>query len=130
MQLQKLVYIAHGYSLALMGDPLIYNDVRAFQYGPVYPKLYRKLSKYGAGLVTEPVKAEDAIDPTGEQFKLIEAVWNIYGQMEGSKLSALTHMEGSPWSQVWDKCEFAPIPNEIIKTHYESKVNGDVSEVH
>lgn len=129
MQLQKLVYIAHGYSLALMDGPLIRNNVHAFQYGPVYPKLYKKLSKYGSGFVTETVKAEDRIDPTGKAFGLIEAIWNIYGQMSGSKLSTLTHMDGTPWSQVWEKCQFAPIPDEIIREHYQSKVSEDVTGV-
>jgi uncharacterized phage-associated protein len=127
MQLQKLVYIAHGYSLALMEEPLINNDVHAFQYGPVYPKLYKKLSLYGSGDVRESVKSEDKIDPSSQEFDLIEAVWDMYGKMSGAKLSTLTHMDDTPWHKIWHTKQFAIIPNDLIKTHYQAKVAGEAN---
>jgi hypothetical protein len=53
MKLQKLVYIAHGWSLAILGKPLFYEPIYAWTYGPVVPRLYNALIKYGAGEVTE-----------------------------------------------------------------------------
>lgn len=38
MKLQKMVSIAHGFSLATLNEPLTYSDVQAWQYGPVYPE--------------------------------------------------------------------------------------------
>lgn len=125
MKLQKLVYIAHGYSLALLGEPLIYNDVHAFQYGPVYPKLYKKLAKHGAGLVTEAVSAEDSVDPASKEYGVIRAVWDSYGMMTAGKLSNLTHMEGTPWSQMWEIKRFAPIPDSFIRDYYKAKISGN-----
>ena len=39
MKVQKLVYIAHGFTLAMCDEPLISSHVHAFQWGPVIPVL-------------------------------------------------------------------------------------------
>lgn len=129
LQLQKLVYIAHGYVSAMVGEPLIFNDVKAWQYGPVYPKLYKKLSKYGSGEVTDKVPAEDSV-ADGEAKEIIKAVWDVYGGMSGSKLSALTHKEGSPWSEVWKSNQYGDIPQALIATHYKEIIDGNGTDAH
>lgn len=125
MQLQKLVYIAHGFNLALMGEPLFFNNVHAFQWGPVIPKLYKLLSKYGAGNVTELVESDQPIPPPDSpEMKIIERVWRNYGELGGMQLSAITHKENTPWSKVWEKEKFGIIPNELIASHYATLLNG------
>jgi uncharacterized phage-associated protein len=37
MKLQKLLYLAHGYYVAITGQPLIDEDFEAWKYGPVAP---------------------------------------------------------------------------------------------
>ena len=128
MQLQKLVYIAHGYCLALLNEPLIYNDVKAWQYGPVYPKLYKKLSKFGAGKVCGRIHHEKGESPSTEQKEIIDAVWKVYGRMTGGKLSALTHQPGSPWSQTWSSAPHTTIAPEFIKSHYQQVIKADGAE--
>ena len=46
MQLLKLVYIAHGWSLGLYGLPLVRDEIQAWQYGPVIPNLYNRIRNY------------------------------------------------------------------------------------
>ena len=41
MKVQKLIYYAHGWHLALTGKPLLDRSVEAWQYGPVLPDVYR-----------------------------------------------------------------------------------------
>ncbi|VVM20244.1 hypothetical protein BSPWISOXPB_8934 [uncultured Gammaproteobacteria bacterium] len=55
MQLQKMVYIAHGFNLALRGTKLYYEDTRAWNFGPVVPELYEKLQIYGSNKVTDKI---------------------------------------------------------------------------
>ena len=43
MQLQKLVYIAHGWNLAINGEKLTHDDPQAWDYGPVYRDLWEAL---------------------------------------------------------------------------------------
>ncbi len=35
LKLQKLVYMAHGWNLALLGKPLISENIEAWKWGPV-----------------------------------------------------------------------------------------------
>ena len=55
MQLQKMVYIAHGFNLALRDTKLYYEDTRAWNFGPVVPELYEELRQYGSNQVTEKI---------------------------------------------------------------------------
>lgn len=119
MQLQKLVYIAHGWALALLDHGLIYEPVEAWQWGPVIPSLYYKLSHYGAGEVTSPIPMLDSqtIDPLDDA--LVECVWKSYGRMSGFKLSTITHQKNTPWSRtVKDFGLRSVIPESYIRDHY------------
>ena len=126
MKLQKLVYIAHGYCLALRDSPMISEPVRAWQYGPVFKRLYKKLSIYGAGEVTSPIVAEDSVPDECPEHEIIEAVWQTYRQMSGGQLSTITHREGTPWSSVWIENEYARIPDELIAKYYRDILAGSV----
>jgi uncharacterized phage-associated protein len=124
MQLQKLVYIAHGWSLALYDTGLFEEEVQAWEWGPVIPKLYNKLKKYGAGFVTEPIpNAESSYDGGLSELALIKRVWAAYGKFSGPKLSAITHIDGTPWSQVWHSRPYEEISPELIRQHYRKLLN-------
>jgi uncharacterized phage-associated protein len=119
MQVQKLVYVAHGWCLALLKKPLIFNKVHAWAWGPVIPKLYNQLKKYGSGFVTETIPTSDAsVDPGTEDMTLIQDVWNAYKQYNGPQLSSMTHAEGTPWYETWKSVRFGEISNEKIAEHY------------
>lgn len=45
MQLQKLVYIAHGWCLAFSGEPLTGDRPEAWDFGPVYRRLANALQR-------------------------------------------------------------------------------------
>ena len=51
MQLLKLVYIAHGWTLGICATPLITEQVEAWKYGPVIPDLYQHVKKYGSSSI-------------------------------------------------------------------------------
>ena len=42
LKVQKLVYYAQGFYLALNGKPLFNNDIKAWAHGPVVPELYQE----------------------------------------------------------------------------------------
>jgi uncharacterized phage-associated protein len=92
LQIIKLVYIAHGWMLALYQRPLIIDRIEAWKYGPVIPKLYHDMKAYGAGSV--PGQLPDTFPHSkpldAQERDLISQVYNIYGRKNGVQLSALT----------------------------------------
>ncbi|MEW6598277.1 MAG: type II toxin-antitoxin system antitoxin SocA domain-containing protein [Pseudomonadota bacterium] len=120
MQVLKLVYIAHGWMLGLYGRPLIRDEVQAWQYGPVIPRLYNDLRKYRGNSVTEllPKSPDDALD--GDELDIVQQVDCKYGHMSGPALSRLTHTAGSPWALAYAPGVFSTlIPQDLIQDHYQ-----------
>ena len=60
MHLQKLVYLAHGWCLAVTGKPLIEEKIQAWDYGPVIKPLYDALKSYGSANIPRLIRWADA----------------------------------------------------------------------
>ncbi|MCW0398729.1 Antitoxin SocA [Xanthomonas sacchari] len=132
MQLIKLVYIAHGWHLGYMGQPLIAEQVQAWKYGPVIKSLYDRLKQFGSGAVQGLVasgpfswQVDSRVDPNTSS--LLDAVWKSYAGFSGVQLSAMTHMDNTPWSIAWHqqggrKMYYAPIDDALIRDHYQGKI--------
>lgn len=126
MQLQKLVFFAHGVHLGAYGRPLVEESVKAWTFGPVIPQLYNKLRKYGNGYVDNLLEStpEDMQRLDADKYALsaINLVWQKFGRFSGSKLSAISHMPGSPWDITWKKEEFSVIPSSLIQDYYAPQI--------
>ena len=136
LKLQKLVYIAHGWSLGLTGEPLVMDQVpEAWQYGPVFPSLYHEFKEFGKDPITSKATdfnigsefSFDVVEPFVPEndtytWALLRKIWDQYGKYGGVALSELTHRAGTPWEQVWSKSggvKNAVIPQDVVKRHYE-----------
>ena len=92
LKLQKLVYYAQGFYLALYNKPLFNEEIEAWTHGPVIPALYRVYKKYAANPI--PVPTDLDFDVYSKEVKeLLDEVFLVYGQYSGWKLRALTHEE-------------------------------------
>jgi len=119
MQLLKLVYIAHGWSLGLYGLPLIRDEVQAWQYGPVIPQLYNRIRNYRSMPITHDIRSFDN-DLSPREADLVRQVFQIYGDKSGPELSRITHAEGTPWRKTYVPGSFGlTIPNDLIEDHYK-----------
>jgi uncharacterized phage-associated protein len=133
MKLQKLVYFAHGWYLAITDKALIQEDVEAWQFGPVIPELYQEFKHYGSGDVSRPSLelggggrfvpriAHLQEDPDAERaMEVIRSVWEHYGRYSAIKLSNATHMAGTPWSLHYSPMNLSStvIPNEEIGDYF------------
>ena len=124
MQLIKLVYLADGWSMALQGRPLSKHNPQAWQYGPVYPTVYKAFKKFGRQKITG--RAEDRVTgvEVSESFsqseeELIKAVVDSYGRFHAFQLSEIMHRPGTPWTQtINDNGQYAEIPLMVMAAHF------------
>lgn len=122
LQLVKLVYIAHGFHLALRDKPLIDEAVEAWRYGPVVRSVYREAKKYGRGAITGELplwfhKGEEL--PT-DPLALVGSVAQSWGSLSGIALSNWTHLPDSPWYRTYDEHEpDKEIPDDLIRDYFK-----------
>ena len=120
MQLLKLVYMAHGWMLAIHGKPLISEHVEAWKYGPVILELYEAVKSYGDQPVTNIACENTPLDNQAQS--IVEEVYSKYGDLNGMTLSMITHIKGSPWYEIWHKGKTV-IPNDAISHYYQKFIN-------
>lgn len=126
LKLQKLVYLAHGWSLQFLQRPLIKEPFEAWRYGPVVPVLYQEFRRFGGWPITDfaagvPGESPYAIDH--QTKSLLDAVWERYKALTPIQLSALTHEPGSAWDLVQRRPDLfswggQKIPNEFIADEF------------
>ena len=118
MQVLKLVYIAHGWSLGLYSEPISDTPAEAWPYGPVIPPVYHEFKAFGGSAVTKCPEREPAGFSDRER-NLLRQVWDGYGGMSGIALSSLTHQPGTPWDVTIKRFgRGAIIPDDLIEEHY------------
>ena len=121
MKLMKLVYIAHGWALAVLRRDLFNNRIEAWPYGPVIPDLYHATKRYGAREIPlGDVGAPSEVLVDRETRAFLESVYRLYGNYSAIGLSDMTHQAGTPWQK-----QYVPgkrgieIPDQLISEHYE-----------
>ncbi len=129
MKMQKLVYFAHGLNLVQHRTPLIDEEFQAWRYGPVIVSLYQDLKRYRDSPIEKPL----AVGPLkagldAATTEVLDAVWEIFGDLDAITLSELTHLSDSPWSQVVKERGGAlngitPIRNERIEAYFDNFLN-------
>lgn len=138
MKLQKLMYYAYGWNLAIFGLPLVSERVQAWRFGPVFQSIYRACKDYEDQAIPQPLGSlkvdgtklefytpsiEDGGDENAETRRLLVKIWEIYAPFSAFELSAMTHERGTPWHKVFEKYggaipSGAQIPDELIKEYF------------
>lgn len=150
LQLIKLVYIAHGWSLAALDRGVIGDEqIQAWRHGPVIPSLYHEFKRFGRSIITRKAtdfifsnendqqdlftvnSTEPSVDPSDSDLVFIlDYVWAVYKQYSAGDLVSMTHQPGSPWSQCYSNDQQNRIiDDETIKHYYKDKILQLVSQV-
>lgn len=126
MKLIKLVYIAHGWTLAILNRPLTDTPPEAWQHGPVYRDIYNAFRGSGWSEITDTAKAPSGVEYRAnlaeDERQVLEQVLEAYGQFHAFELSSRTHQPGTPWSATYRGGEgkYCDIPNGLIKKHFDA----------
>ena len=150
MKLQKLIYFAHGWSLAITGVPLIEEHPEAWDYGPVIPTVYHEFKKFGRNPITQRATKldfdgsgsiedflsakifEPRITDDSDADALLNRVWEVYGGLSGIQLSNMTHVENGAWHKAYHGLangrRGVDIPDDLIKDEFLAKMPSDPAQ--
>lgn len=128
MQLQELVYIAHGWCLALAGKALTFDRPVAMAYGHEYGELAAALAACGSSPVTQAIGADASAKGREEppacfddiERRLIASILSEYGGLSAVQMAVLTKGPGSPWEQVYANGSGMnlSLPDDLIKAQF------------
>lgn len=94
LKLQKLLYYAQAWHLALHDEPLFPEKFQAWMSGPVIPALYWRFKRYGISDI--PVPAHPAAVLPEPTTRFLNEVADEYMPIDEYDLSWMTHRE-APW---------------------------------
>ncbi len=105
LKLQKLVYYAQAWHLAVHGRPLFNDPLQAWAHGPVVPGLYQRYRDYGWQPLPRPTTP--VLDIDSETQAVLDDVWEAYGPYTAKRLETMTHEE-APWQKARARQGCAP----------------------
>ncbi len=148
LKLNKLVILAHGWTLALDDRWLINEQIFAQNYGPMVISVFRAFAPHGMqpirGYYEKWKRCKDvsgrvimrSIRPDMRKSSLIDcrdrsivqSTWEVYGKWTTTQLTNFSHEPGSPWQQVraaWPGKvpKGTNISADVIATYFRQKQN-------
>lgn len=101
-KLQKIVYYAYAWTLALLNDDesdlqnkLFHNRIEAWVHGPVVPDLYQRYKNYGWSDIPQNSNYSQSTF-NSDEVDILNQVWDVYGKYTANELEMISHRE-SPW---------------------------------
>lgn len=123
LKLQKLVYYAQAWHLALKKRELFEGDFEAWVHGPVNYPLYQRFK----GLRWKPIVGRPPEPPLSDSaIKHIDNVLEVYGADSAYDLERMTHKE-RPWREARgnlppDKESRNVIPAKAMRDYYRARL--------
>lgn len=124
LKLQKLVYYAQGFHLALYGKPLFAEPIEAWTHGPVAPDLYHIYKNYGSNPIPVPTDIDFSKYDVQTQ-ELLDDIYRVYGQFSAWKLRNMTHSE-EPWKEAYEGNGI--ITHQAMKQYFLTQLVNDGDE--
>lgn len=120
LKLQKLLYYAQGFHLALFDRPLFDNEIRAWTHGPVVVDVYHEYKGHGSAPIPRANCDLDAL--TQDEKDLLDEVYQVYGQYSAWKLRNMTHEE-SPWIAAYERDADTVIQHGAMRDFFATLVH-------
>lgn len=129
LKLQKLVYYAQAWSLALLDRELFAEDFQAWAHGPVVESVYHEYKASRWDALPEPAEAPE-LDEDVDDF--LDDILDVYGDYSAKHLEVLTHQE-EPWRQARgnlppeSRCNRI-ISKQVMKQYYRNLYDAQNGE--
>jgi len=115
-QVLKILYIIYGMYLAKTGNKLFSDDqLQAWPYGPVFPRVYR-LYKEQPGMLSE--EALQSINTNSNAVSLIKNVIDKRHNWTAYQLSEWSHQVDGPW--------YNTVYSKDGETHWGATIKDDL----
>ncbi len=126
LKLQKLLYYAQAWHLALYDAPLLDDDIEAWVHGPAVRSVYTHFKNFGWHPIQVNLDCDNLNLPEFVQEHLIEVI-DEYGGLTAYELERMTHEE-LPWQNARrglpiDEPSNAVIAWEDMKDYYGHRVH-------
>ena len=123
-KLQKLLYYAQAWNLAIKNTPLFKEDIEAWVHGPAIRTIYDQYKSFGFGPINEKINTRELGDLPKDA--LLDEIWGIYGKFDADYLEMLSHSE-TPWQNAREGIdEGVPSTNiislETMKDYYKERL--------
>jgi len=120
LKLQKLLYYAQGYFLAIHDKPLFEDEIYAWEYGPVVENVYHEYKRCGSGAIEYPENLDYSKIPQIVVDHL-EEINTVFGQYSAWRLMQMTHSE-KPWIEARKKSNCL-ITQKELKDYFKSRLS-------
>lgn len=138
LSLQKLLYFAQGYTLAQLGKPLFYDEIEAWEHGPVVREIWyssRTPNENSDNNYTIPYIDDFDFEIVPEdETQILADVWETFGDKPAKHLENITHLE-YPWKDAYGEGVKADnvITKDVLEEYYSeliyhSFINSDKGE--
>ncbi|MBP0016760.1 MAG: SocA family protein [Cyanobacteria bacterium SBLK] len=97
-KLQKLVYYAQSWHLALKKKPLFNEDFEAWVHGPVIPALYQEYKEFSGHPIEKNIDKEIIKKISSDVIDFLKKIAEKYLAWDAYELANMTHIE-KPWKQ-------------------------------
>jgi uncharacterized phage-associated protein len=122
LKLQKLLYYAQGFHLALNGGRLFFDDpIEAWKHGPVVRTVWSEYGRYGGDRIPADPNFEPSECLSESEQNLLNDVWNAYGQFSAWKLRNMTHDE-PPWRNAYGKGQNTQISPQEMRESFLTQI--------
>ena len=124
IEVQKLLYLWHGWVLATTDSPLHELNWEAWRYGPVQPAVYYNLNHLQGRPITQSIPNFPNGQFTREETDALDTVLRRFRNLGPRGLVSLTHASDSPWAKIWRRRRGSMvIPNPLIRDYFAGLVN-------
>ena len=110
LKLQKLLYYAEGWYLAIYSKSLFSTSIQAWPRGPVVYPIWKHFSGYRWKPITRPVQTTHL---SKRVEKHIEELMGVYGDFSAYSLENMTHQE-EPWIEARQGLQDGERSNRVI----------------